>query len=184
MALALVMVKKHTWGPLELANHHPFSTIYYEGPRSGHKGNGSKIYLLFLYVPDALGPGFLLHVIGEKPDYYLDRGLVGVAPLQTLLLGILWLSNPVLHELQGGGASKIVYRKNRLKNRLEAYVLAGLRGHVFLQKFFIRSLLYGNKMGYIDYSLNLAKIFSQGKILNAQHRHASNWLIEDLLNQM
>ncbi len=144
MHLAAVMIEKYARRPLELAHHDPFGSMYDKGAGIGHERYGAKIYLLFLYIPYALNPAFLVDIIRQKSDNYLDRGLIGRAARHALLYGIFWVPNCILDKLKGKRAGKIRYGKDALKGRLKARVLLGIKGAVLLQKICIRTPLQLN----------------------------------------
>src|SRR5207245_2167328 len=88
------------------------------------------------------------------PDDELDGGLEGGGerhpPLVALLHVVLRLGERVAHELEGGGLVEVLDREDRLEDRLQALVLAGLGGHVLLQELLVGALLDLDQVRDVD----------------------------------
>src|SRR5436190_2882552 len=148
--LPLVVVEEHAWRAMELRDDHPLSPVDHERPVAGHERDLAEVDLLLLDVLDGANAALGIDV----PDDELDRDLEGGGerhpPLVALLHVVLRLGERVAHELEGGGLVEVLDREDRLEDRLEALVLAGLGGHVLLQELLVAALLDLDQVRDVD----------------------------------
>ena len=160
MNLGPVMVDEQTRGAVQLAHHHPLGAIDDERAVFGHQGQGAKIDLLLLDIPDSLGLGVGPHVMDYQAHPYLHGHFKGHAPLLALVDIVLGIAQAVLDELQGADATKIPNGKDALEDSLEAMVRARLRYHIFLQEAVVGLFLHLDEIGDVHNPLDLAEIFA------------------------
>ncbi len=82
-----------------------------------------------------------------------------IQPLKVAALA-LPVADGVLDEVQLRDVAEVGDRKDRLKHRLQAGIIAFARQGVHLQKAIVRTLLHLNEVGYLNGRRNLGEIES------------------------
>ena len=101
-------------------------------------------------------------IVGTVDDRLAAFGTVGAEVIQPFQVAALALPVPdgVLHELQGGGAAKIVDGENRVEDSLQSHVFAFRWWNIHLQKAMVR------------FSLNFDQIWNGNAGMDFRKIHA------------
>ncbi len=165
MGLPLIVAEKDAGRALELIHHHPLGAVDHKGACLRHQGDGAEVDLLLFYIPDGLDAALLVEIVGKEPHHYLDRGLVGGSPGDTLLDGELGLAYAVAYELQGRGPRKIAYGKDAVEGGLDPMILPGLGVGLPLEAGGVGLLLEGDEIGNVQNGFYTAEILTDGNSL-------------------
>ena len=121
--------EEHARGTVQLRNDDALRAVDYEGSAGGHVRDVTKI--------DILDPGveiLVLRIRAGKPEFCLERDIVGESALQALLDRVLGRIYKIVDEFELVVVPRVLDGENLLEYLVETLVLSVFGGGLKLEK--------------------------------------------------
>ena len=162
---------------MHLGNDHPLGPIDHKGPFVGHQRNIAHIDVLLFDVFNGLRARIFVRLKRDQAQLDLQRSRISQIALDTFIhvkFGGLKLKG---HIFEHSALLKILDRKHRFKNRLNALIPAQFLRHVFLKELIVRTFLNLNQVRHGHCLGNLAERFTNTLLACERLSHRSSLLV-------
>ena len=169
MRLALVVIKEHAGGAMQLGNNHTLGAVDDEGAVVGHQGDFPHVDFLLLDVLDGLAGGVLV------VDYqtHLDPQGTGISNATQLALADIKHRRAefVVNVFQCRVAAVADDREHRFKGRVQAVVAALLEWYALLGELPVRIELDRKQVWNIHHVRQFAEVLANTFFLSVRVCH-------------